>query len=227
MEFPKSYGAGRSDDEKEALKKAVEELAAQNKMQDLEKGLLEWHIEEQEKEHEKKEEEHGIDHLTGVYTRKFFNAKLEHEFKLLNQENERRKNAKAPTEIVLVFIDLDHFKEVNDTFGHARGDDVLREAARRLQHALREEDTLARYGGDEFVALLPNTGTASGATVAEKLRAALDEDPVLKESGITGSFGVASSAEAASVQDLIEHADRAVYAAKAGGRNRVEMYQGA
>ena len=212
-------------EEEEDLKKQVDELAAKNNELFLEQGLLEWHIEEKEKEYRKQEEEHGRDPLTGAHTRKFFDTKFKQEFAILNKK-ELREGAKPLTEVSLIFIDLDHFKEVNDTLGHAQGDEVLKRAVRLLQSALREEDILARYGGDEFVVLLPNEDETKAANVAEKLRTALDSDTQLKKLGVTGSFGAASSRLATSAENLIECADKAVYAAKEGGRNRVEIYSG-
>ncbi|MHB1163484.1 MAG: GGDEF domain-containing protein [Minisyncoccota bacterium] len=206
--------------------KKIEELEAENNRLFLEQGLDKWHIEEEEKERENIEEAHGIDHLTGVHTRKFFDAKLEQEFTILNKE-EHREGVKPLTEVSLIFIDLDNFKKVNDTLGHAHGDDVLKRAAELLHGALREEDLLARYGGDEFVVLLPNAEEKDAALVAEKLRAALDDDASLKNLGVTGSFGVASSGRAESAEALRAYADKALYVAKAGGRNRVEIYTGA
>lgn len=221
MESPKSGKYGAKEGE-EALKKHIEELAAENRMQDNIIGLHEW-------DKEVREQEHGVDHLTGANTRKAFEAKLSHAFEVMSRKGEQRHGMKSVTEVSLIFIDLDNFKTVNDTLGHAQGDEVLKNAAARLRGALREGDTLGRFGGDEFVVLLPNANEEDAATAAEKLRTALDNDSDLKKLGVTGSIGVCSSSSsgAESPEEIIKNADKAVYAAKRGGRNRVEVYTGA
>jgi diguanylate cyclase (GGDEF)-like protein len=193
---------------------ALRALAEENRIQDGIIGLHEW-------DKELQNEEHGIDTLTGVHTRKFFDAKLERELLQLGVEDHRH-GGQTLTELACVFIDLDHFKAVNDTLGHARGDEVLQRAATLLRSALRESDTLGRYGGDEFVALLPNPGNEDTATkVAEKLRAVLDNDEELIAVGVTASIGVASTKEKITPDELRERADKAMYQAKKGGRNQV------
>lgn len=194
---------------------------SKEEVQDAQIGLLEWELEE-------RDAQHGIDHLTGVRTRKVFEYELEQALKVAREEiAEHRAGAEPIKEISVVFIDLDNFKRVNDTLGHAAGDTVLKRAADLLNNVLRKTDMLARYGGDEFVALLPNTNGEYAAVAAEKLRTALDTDSKLKKLGVTASIGVCSTS-APNVVDLetfIKRADAATYAAKNGGRNRVEVYQ--
>jgi diguanylate cyclase (GGDEF)-like protein len=162
MEFPRPEwlgGVKPSEDGEEALKRQLKELEEKHRMLDLEKGLDEWHI-------EVLEQEHGIDHLTGVATRKAFEAALAQAYDVMGRnEDESRRGARVVTEASVIFIDLDNFKQVNDTLGHQQGDATLKKAASLLRGALREEDMLARYGGDEFVALLVNADEDNAAMV--------------------------------------------------------------
>lgn len=127
-------------------------------------------------------------------------------------------------------FDLDRFKRVNDAYGHAVGDQVLAGLAVRWGEELREVDLLGRYGGEEFVALLPETDLAGGRRIAERLRQVVEqtvidtgEEPVT----ITLSLGVAELDEkCADLETLIERADQALYAAKQAGRNRVRVWPG-
>jgi diguanylate cyclase (GGDEF)-like protein len=124
-----------------------------------------------------------------------------------------------------VLLDLDHFKEINDTFGHVRGDEVLAAVGVALQSTVRESDFVGRYGGEEFIMLLPNTGGEGAVEVAERVRASIADIRVLDgDRGITASFGVGVFPDdAADAARLIRAADRALYRAKANGRNRVEV----
>ena len=134
----------------------------------------------------------------------------------------------------LLFIDLDHFKYVNDARGHATGDELLRQAARRLSGLLRGEDMVARIGGDEFVVLLTRLGTGEAAVAAaaldkaQQIRAALDEDIEIDghHYNSSASIGVALLPRPGqSVEDLLREADTAMYRAKAGGRNGVALFE--
>jgi diguanylate cyclase (GGDEF)-like protein len=131
--------------------------------------------------------------------------------------------AEAPLGALL--LDLDHFKRINDTFGHGLGDDALAAVAETMRTALRESDFLGRYGGEEFLVLLPGTGLAGSQEVAEKLRVAVNGVllPAIDRE-LTVSIGIAVMPEDGSDTDsLIRNADRALYSAKANGRNRVEL----
>ena len=132
---------------------------------------------------------------------------------------------RTKTPLAAALLDLDHFKQVNDTYGHGRGDDVLAAVGAALRDALRESDFIGRLGGAEFVALLPATDSAGAATAAEKIRAAIAALAVPGiDRGITISIGVAVIPEHAGDADgLLRAADRALYAAKEHGRNRVEV----
>jgi diguanylate cyclase (GGDEF)-like protein len=131
--------------------------------------------------------------------------------------------ARTSKPLALVLFDLDHFKRVNDTHGHPKGDEVLAAVGSVVSHTIRENDFAARDGGEEFMVLLPGDDTNGGRLVAEKLRTAISElrIPDLEE-GITASFGVASFPDdAASREELLRKADRALYSAKRAGRDRV------
>jgi diguanylate cyclase (GGDEF)-like protein len=134
------------------------------------------------------------------------------------------QSARSGTPLTAIMIDLDRFKALNDDFGHEIGNDVLASAAQSLQGALRASDFVGRYGGEEFIALLPNTDRAGGLEAAEKLRATMAQVRVPGvERGVTASFGVASIPEdAPEGAALLRQADRALYRAKELGRNRVE-----
>jgi diguanylate cyclase (GGDEF)-like protein len=153
------------------------------------------------------------DSLTGVLNRRAFLAAAEAEL-----ERSRRYG----TELGLVMIDLDHFKRVNDTFGHQVGDQVLVDFTQRVTALLRAPDLFGRIGGEEFVLLLPQTGLDESLQVAERIRYSLavaDTHPPY-----TASFGVATAVGGAlTIESLIANADSALYRAKAGGRNRVEF----
>lgn len=128
--------------------------------------------------------------------------------------------------VTVLMIDLDHFKGVNDTYGHLAGDQVLRDVAQLLQHEVRSVDIVARYGGEEFIVVLPETSTEGAVTFAERIRERI-EGRMFESTGhsllLTTSIGVASfpSARVASIEDLVARADEALYRAKAEGRNRV------
>ncbi|WP_028081836.1 sensor domain-containing diguanylate cyclase [Solimonas soli] len=128
----------------------------------------------------------------------------------------------------LVLVDLDHFKQINDSHGHAVGDEVLREAAARMLAAIRARDSLGRYGGEEFLAIVPEATPEDARTVAERLRAALAGEPLPTLSGpigVTASLGVrwVEARDRRAADELLRPADAALYRAKRGGRNRVEI----
>jgi diguanylate cyclase (GGDEF)-like protein len=161
------------------------------------------------------------DYLTGLRTRGYFEQQLDLEFK--RAERRRQKFA-------LLMIDIDHFKQLNDSFGHHVGDQVLRSVASILVQDMREVDTVARYGGEEFVIILPETTEVAARYVAERLRRALEQakfsdDPSQTIQHLTISIGVAVyESDARFKRDLLEASDAALYAAKREGRNRVVCY---
>jgi len=159
------------------------------------------------------------DGLTGMYNRRHF-------FELAERELNRARRFEQPVSAIM--LDLDHFKQVNDTYGHAVGDQVLRVVAERCGESIRDIDILGRYGGEEFAVILPGTDLPGTQTMAERLRRYIADVPVPTDKGdltVTISLGVASSAQdqddEEDVAALLNRADAAMYAAKQAGRNRV------
>ena len=161
------------------------------------------------------------DSLTGLYNRRYFTAHLEG---VMTRIGEGTQGA------ALLMVDVDLFKGVNDTYGHAAGDAVLREIAARLGHNVRGFDLVARYGGEEFVVIMPETTLPIAQMVAERLRTAVAEKPIplggLNEIPVTISIGIATTFEQGdSAAMLLARADDALYEAKAQGRNRVIAWE--
>ncbi|HEY7096866.1 MAG TPA: diguanylate cyclase [Terriglobales bacterium] len=153
------------------------------------------------------------DGLTGIKTRRFFWESLSSEWK-------RASRSGRPFSVVL--MDLDKFKEVNDSMGHLEGDLVLARVGRLLEQKCRQSNVVARYGGDEFIILMPETGVEQAQILAERLRLWIATDPMLGEHHITGSFGVASfPVHGFQVEDLIRVADAGMYVSKHAGGDRV------
>ncbi len=158
------------------------------------------------------------DELTRVFNRRYFNQRFEREM----QRAQRYGRA-----LSLIMVDIDHFKTFNDTHGHLWGDTTLKEVAQILEKSLRKADILARFGGEEFVVLLPEIDKEHGRKVAEKLRRAIERTNFPKAATqplgrLTISLGVAAFPEdAQKAEALIDHADQGLYLAKSRGRNRV------
>ncbi len=161
-----------------------------------------------------------IDPLTGTYNRRAFDAMIQQLF-------ERALASRQP--IGLLFIDLDHFKQVNDKHGHAGGDQCLRALSEALRAELAPGDILARYGGEEFVVVLPGQSQDQAKQVAERMRTRVSQLRVDSEKGavkLTVSIGVSGrAAEEEEPKAMIERADKALYAAKRNGRNQVQVAQ--
>ncbi|UUL81824.1 sensor domain-containing diguanylate cyclase [Sphingomonas qomolangmaensis] len=160
-----------------------------------------------------------VDHLTGALTRRGFVAQAEREIA-------RARRYGRPSSLVM--LDLDHFKSVNDTYGHPAGDRVLNHVAKIAGGALRPSDVFGRLGGEEFAILLPETAASDAVVVAERLRGAIAQSPVVLDGDIaidvTASMGVAAlGPEMTSFPQWLERADTMLYAAKAGGRNCTRM----
>jgi diguanylate cyclase (GGDEF)-like protein len=152
------------------------------------------------------------DMLTGVQNRRSFDAKLEEEF---------LRSERYGTSCSLLMIDIDHFKEFNDTFGHPAGDETLRAVAGLLQSEMRAHDHLFRYGGEEFSVILPNTTLKGAFVIGERFRRAVQRAS-WKKRAVTISIGAASMDESMkSPRDLLQASDHALYHAKQSGRNRV------
>lgn len=139
------------------------------------------------------------------------------------------QSARAVSPMAAILIDLDHFKNINDTFGHEEGDAVLAAVGNVLSSTVRTSDFVGRNGGEEFIALLPDTNADDALGVAEKLRAAIAAIKIARvDRAITASFGVAIHPDmAGDSATLLRLADRALYAAKGAGRNRVELARSA
>jgi diguanylate cyclase (GGDEF)-like protein len=128
-------------------------------------------------------------------------------------------------ELSVAVIDIDNFKSVNDTFGHSAGDVVLREVARRLARSARLEDVVGRWGGEEFLVILPHCGVDDAAVVSERIRQAVEATPVRAEAGISIPVTVSVGCAGGTGDRVIERADAALYAAKNGGRNRTVVLE--
>jgi diguanylate cyclase (GGDEF)-like protein len=163
------------------------------------------------------------DVLTGWHNRRYLTVRI-------NEELARARRDES--KLVCLMLDIDHFKQVNDTWGHAAGDAVLRELAQRIEMQVRASDVAARYGGEEFVVLLPNTDVSSASKLAERIREEIAASPIALPAGdsvtITASIGIAEVSPGPDDKDLktlgdslIARADVALYAAKTAGRDRV------
>ncbi|HEY8964350.1 MAG TPA: sensor domain-containing diguanylate cyclase [Alphaproteobacteria bacterium] len=162
-----------------------------------------------------------VDPMTRLWNRRGIMTLMEREW----AEAERQH-----TTLGVIVADIDHFKSINDTFGHAGGDDVLKSVGRTLLSAIRAEDAVGRMGGEEFLIILPRMHPREIMTAAERIRSAVEDAPIKmngKDHKITMSFGTSilnPVANGFTVEDLIKQADDALYRAKRGGRNRVEAH---
>jgi len=158
------------------------------------------------------------DALTGLANRRLLMAELAREL---------RRSERHSTSLAVLMLDVDHFKRFNDTYGHPAGDVVLNRVATTLRKCVRDVDTVSRYGGEEFLVMLPETPAREAAQVAERIRAGTQADRFSPDGGgallnITVSVGYAVYPEnGKTVETLIEAADQALYKSKASGRNRV------
>ena len=161
-----------------------------------------------------------IDPLTGFYNRRWLNKMLER----LIHRNQNEEAEERPLSVIM--MDLDHFKNFNDSYGHLAGDRALNSIAKSLTEHLRPEDTITRYGGEEFLAVLPGSDLKDASYVAERLRVAVEDTQLLAVEGeklpsLTLSLGIAQMLKDDNQDSLIGAADKALYRAKDGGRNRV------
>ncbi len=169
--------------------------------------------------YEKVEELSNVDGLTGLYNRRYFQIAIERMV---------MESSRTDTPLSIVMLDIDHFKKINDTYGHKAGDDVIRFLSRTLKNNTRKVDIAARYGGEEFVLLLHNTNANGAAKLAEKIRI-LIKDASINADGtqlnITSSFGVSTYPSIVmSAEQLLKSADDALYSSKNNGRNMVTLY---
>ena len=165
--------------------------------------------------------EANTDRHTGCYNKTYFNNRIDLEVK---------KSKVTGEPLSLIIFDLDHFKKLNDNFGHDAGDFVLKEMAGLIRNkGVRDLDVFARYGGEEFVILLPKTNLKQAYDIAERLRKQLEEHEFMYETTrlpVTASIGVADYRQGVtSGTELFKRADQAVYKSKQGGRNQVQFYR--
>ena len=184
-----------------------ERVANKRKQEELEKNLAALQIEKSEYEKSSKE-----DPLTGCLNRAGFSSIL-----LREQEN----LSKNGCPVSFVILEIDHFKDVNDTYGHSVGDEVLVNLTRLIRDKIRNTDALVRWGGEEFVILCSDTPIQNAQFLAEKLRVAIEGAVLIKQQQVTCSFGIAEMIPGEDPKKLFERADKALYSAKEGGRNRV------
>ena len=159
----------------------------------------------------------SVDELTGTYTRR-------HVLEL--GEHEQRRRARHGYAMALLMIDLDHFKRINDGFGHAAGDQLLREFGLMLRSSLRKGDIAGRFGGEEFLAILPETVLDTAHVIAERLCASVREHRTIWKDhrlALTVSIGLVAVMDDESLEKAIGRADNALYAAKSAGRDRVVL----
>jgi two-component system, cell cycle response regulator len=158
--------------------------------------------------------------LTGLNNHRHFQEQLA-------QEMERSKRYRRP--LALLLMDIDHFKNFNDTYGHPVGDLVLKEISSCIQRSVRCNDIPARYGGEEFVVIIPETDEKGAQITAERIRSTIEQHTIIsldRQLKVTVSIGCSAFPEnAPSQQVLIDTADKALYAAKKDGRNRVMLYK--
>ena len=160
------------------------------------------------------------DQLTGVFNHSYFYTRLEDEFR-------RAERYELP--ISCIMIDVDNFKQINDNYGHRKGDAVLKEVAQSIKRTVRQSDLVARYGGEEFAAILPHTDLAGGVNEAERIRKTVESlvfEDISKDDHVTVSLGVATfpSDGIANAEDMISKADNALYEAKNKGKNITLSY---
>ncbi|MCC5880297.1 MAG: diguanylate cyclase [Idiomarina sp.] len=159
------------------------------------------------------QEQASTDPLTSLYNRRAGHKELELAF----------KNATAKDQpFCVIMADIDHFKPVNDNYGHQKGDEILREIAQLIKHKIRSSDTAIRWGGEEFLVLLKNCKSSDIIAQVEDLREQIAAHTFTDVGQVTMSFGVADFSSGESLKALIERADKALYSAKSNGRNRVE-----
>lgn len=157
-----------------------------------------------------------IDPLTQLYNRRYF-------YEIFDTNLAFAKRHGIPVSLVL--CDIDHFKHINDTLGHDTGDEVLRKFAALLRDHCRNEDLPVRFGGEEFILLLPNSDCDSAYKTAERFRPLLEQTRILKQQVVTASFGVAEYTPGDSAETVVKNADTRLYDAKKSGRNIVTLYR--
>lgn len=157
------------------------------------------------------------DSLTGIHNRRYFQERL---------QTEMARVERGVGSLAVIMLDIDHFKRINDQYGHAIGDMVLRGVCERIGLRLRRTDVFCRLGGEEFMVLCPDTDGQQAYVLAEELWRGLRSSPIDGVGIVTASFGIASWREHEGADGLLLRADSGVYAAKQAGRDRVEAEMG-
>ena len=193
-------------------------LSKEKLVETINTALEKWRRMQQGKaDQEKLEKLANFDSLTGLYNRRSILRKLGEQLKYARRYRE---------ELSLIMLDIDHFKKVNDQYGHLTGDEVLAEVATLIRQNIRVVDAAGRYGGEEFIIILPKTDLSSALVIAERIRKTIEatemKDFEGKVFGITVSQGLSSWKPGEDKHSLISRADDALYGAKENGRNRVE-----
>ncbi len=175
---------------------------------------------ELKRSNEKLQKLSNTDHLTELFNRRYMMEVL---------EKEVQRSVRKGSDLSIIMLDVDHFKQVNDRYGHLQGDVILKRVALQLKQELRSYDCAARYGGEEFISILPDSSLQQSLLVADRIRLAIQAfkfDGALAPLCLTASLGVAhfSMEQSVTVDGFIKQADDALYRAKANGRNRVEFH---
>lgn len=154
----------------------------------------------------------ATDPLTGIANRRAFLSTLKRDISMLER---------YPRELSVILFDIDHFKQINDTFGHDIGDEVLRQIGDRVSNGIRDMDAFARYGGEEFIIILTHTNANTAEQVAQKIRQIMRQIKVGNIDGVCASFGISQYREGEGQEALLNRADEAMYQAKRNGRDSI------
>lgn len=196
---------------KSHLEQVVEERTNELKTKN---ALLEQEIEGKQEIEARLKHLATVDPLTSIYNRRKFNEVLSYEL---------RRDERYPGGLSLILCDLDHFKNINDSYGHNKGDEVLKSFTEMVKNMIRSSDTFARWGGEEFVLLLPETGFETAIQLAEKIKQKTENKLFSNTCKMTVSFGITQFLEGDTETALFKRADDALYKAKTNGRNRLEV----
>ena len=196
------------------LKKYKDDLERRGKKLQISNDILSREIKDRKKKQKELEILATTDSLTELYNRRKFNEVLNYEIKKIKRHS---------IDLSIIFCDIDKFKNINDTYGHDIGDQVLKSFASILKSSLRESDVIARWGGEEFIILITNETPQSTIDIVEKVRKEIESYKFTKIDTITASFGISYLKENDTEDDILIRADKALYDAKSKGRNCTEV----